>query len=454
MAHYVYNQLMRILLPFVLWRLRCKSKKQPEYALRWNERFARKKINIPPGGVMFHVASLGETIAATPIIRAFMANNPGTSVLVTSVTPTGSKQIEKTFGDRVFHCYLPFDLPIIQRRFIAGVKPSMLVLMETELWPNLIYSAKKSDARIMVMNARLSERSAKRYAKFPHLTGAMLHNIDLIAAQFDNDAERFRHLGATNSKVVVTGNIKFDTQLSSQQISNIQRFESCWQRNSRVWMAASTHEGEEALLLDVHKRLLHKYSDAILIIVPRHPDRFDAVFDAAAKEFHCEKKSLINSAIGNKTHVVIGDTLGEMHLYISVADVCFIGGSLVEMGGHNPFEATCQGKPVIHGPHVFNFRRSYELLGELAASTQIESALALEAELLDLFDDNNTLVEMAECAQACQAEFQGASIYTVELLDALHRSSGSNVDKYKQPLGEHDQNPGQQGDVADALYSP
>ncbi|MER2491870.1 lipid IV(A) 3-deoxy-D-manno-octulosonic acid transferase [Catenovulum sediminis] len=419
MTHFIYNQLMRVLLPFMLLRLKRKSRKQPEYGVRWDERLARKKITVKSGGVLFHVASLGEAIAATPIISAFIQQNPNTTVTVTSTTPTGSQQIKQTFSEhtQVTHCYLPFDLPIIQRRFIDQIKPSVLVLMETELWPNLIHHAKRINCRVMVINARMSERSAKGYRKFAKLTFNMMQKLDLVAAQFDTDAKRFLQLGCRPDRIKITGNIKFDTRLSPSEQQNISQFVQNWQLQQPVWLAASTHPGEETQILQTHKSLVKKFPDLLLIIVPRHPDRFAQVYDECRTYFATERKTQIADKPNANTQVIVGDTLGEMAYYIALANMVFVGGSLVERGGHNPFESACQEKAILHGPHVFNFEKSYQILAEYQGCTKVNDKLGLQTQLAYLITNKSARLALAYQAKSCQQAFQGASEHTVQLIN-------------------------------------
>ncbi|WAJ69683.1 lipid IV(A) 3-deoxy-D-manno-octulosonic acid transferase [Catenovulum adriaticum] len=419
MTHFIYNQLMRILLPLMLLRLKRKSRKQAEYGFRWDERLAKKTLKVEAHGVLFHLASLGETIAATPVIKAFIKRHPNVPITITSTTPTGSEQIQKTFRHNVTHCYMPFDLPIIQRRFIQQIKPSLLVLMETELWPNLIHHTKKQNGRVLVMNARLSERSAKGYQKLAKLSQAMMQNIDLVCAQFNADAERFKQLGCTDTKIKITGNIKFDTQAKPQLVKIAQTLKLSWQLTERpVYLAASTHQGEESQILAAHQQVLLTHPNALLILVPRHPERFELVANDTRLQFNIEKRSELSNtqAIKTNTQVLIGDTLGEMDLYIGLANFVFIGGSLVARGGHNPFEAACQHKAIITGDQVFNFADSYKCLFEQKAAVLVQHSHDLAVQIDRLITDKTYKQTLADNAYQCQKQFQGAQQLSLNLL--------------------------------------
>ncbi|EWH11184.1 3-deoxy-D-manno-octulosonic-acid transferase [Catenovulum agarivorans DS-2] len=417
MLHFIYNQLMRVLLPLMLIRLKSKSRKQPEYGIRWDERLGKKQILVPAGGILFHVASLGEAISATPIIQQIMQHNPTTPITVTSTTPTGSEQIKKVFAEQVTHCYLPFDLPIIQRRFINQIQPNVLVLMETELWPNLIFHAKRIGCKVMVINARMSKKSASGYKKLAKLTQQMMQRIDLVAAQFDSDAARFIQLGCKAEHVKVVGNVKFDTRLTDQMLHQINEFKQTWNQARPVWLAASTHKNEEELVLSAHKKLLSHHANLLLILLPRHPDRFDQVFELSSEQFITELKTDSQGKISEQTQVLVGDTLGEMAVYISLADIVFMGGSLVNSGGHNPFEAACQQKAILSGPHTFNFEKSYQVLEDHQACTRVNNAVELSTRIDELLNQRNKMSSMSINALECQHKYQGATAQTVKLIN-------------------------------------
>ena len=417
MLHFIYNQLMRVLLPLMLIRLKRKSRKLPEYGIRWGARLGNKNIDVAPEGILFHVASLGEAISATPVIEAILAKYPNLPVTITSTTPTGSAQIKQTFSDKVVHCYLPFDLPIIQRKFINQIQPNVLVLMETELWPNLIFHAKRINCRVMVMNARLSNKSAKGYKKLAKLTKQMMQRRELVATQCADDAQRFAQLGCRPERIKVTGNIKFDTRLSEKMQLQINQFSQNWRHTRPVWLAASTHDKEEEQILAAHKTLLDEHADLLLVLLPRHPDRFESVYELASEQFNCELKSECMGRLAQQTQVLVGDTLGEMAIYVSVADVVFVGGSLVARGGHNPFEAACQQKPIVYGPHVFNFEKSYQVLAQQQACAQVNNPAELANKIHELLTNPAQREQLANNAHNCQQKFQGATEQTVNLIE-------------------------------------
>ncbi|WP_111979506.1 lipid IV(A) 3-deoxy-D-manno-octulosonic acid transferase [Algibacillus agarilyticus] len=414
--HILYNTLMRILLPFVLLNLKRKAKKQPEYGFRWDERLANCPIKVRPKGILIHVASLGEALSAAPIIQDLIAHYPNEAITVTSTTPTGSAQIQQLFSTHVTHCYLPYDLPILQYRFINLIKPRLLVLMETELWPNLISNAKRVGASVVVINARLSERSYKGYARFRSVSATMINQIDLISTQYYTDAQRFIDLGAKRSQIKTTGNIKFDCELSDDQALKNQQLKNQWQLNKPVVVAASTHEGEEAIILAAFKILKTNIPNLVLIIVPRHPERFDSVFQLCSPHFNTVYKTQITESVPINTDIIIGNTLGEMLQYMSLAQVVIMGGSLVERGGHNPFEAICQQKAVITGPHIFNFKASYQILKSREGALEVEDKQQLIDNLYTLLMSEAECNTIAQNGYRCLKEFQGSSQKTTQLL--------------------------------------
>ncbi|AWB68258.1 3-deoxy-D-manno-octulosonic acid transferase [Saccharobesus litoralis] len=423
MVHFLYNQLLRVLLPLIILKLKRKAKKSPAYGARLDERKGNGVIDIPKGCVIFHLASLGETISATPLIKAFQQANPTTPVLLTSTTPTGSEQIQKTFGNRVYHCYLPYDLPIIQRRFICKLEPAMLVLMETELWPNLIFNVKRYGGQVVVINARMSDKSAKGYARLGPLTRTMLKQVDLVLAQFDADATRFMELGCDAASINVIGNLKFDTQFATSQQQAAKQLQQKLNIQRPVWLAASTHKGEEEQILAAHKTLLNSHPNALLVLVPRHPERFGSVSQLSQQSFITQVKSSLKGSLNLNTQVLIGDTLGEMMSYICLADMVFIGGSLVERGGHNPFEAACQHKVILTGTHTFNFAESFNILQQAQALLRVQNSQQLANQLNSLMANETLKATYAQNAYLCQQQCKGALNSTLDLLNQHYQNA-------------------------------
>ncbi|MGE0624997.1 MAG: lipid IV(A) 3-deoxy-D-manno-octulosonic acid transferase [Pseudomonadales bacterium] len=350
-----YRVLLSAARPWVHARLWLRGRTEPEYRQRIDERFAHLPPAIPEAPVWFHTVSAGETIAAAPLINHLIDTFPDVPFLVTTMTPTGSAQVRKLLGDRVAHCYAPYDFPDTVRRFYDRVRPRLLVLMETELWPNLLREAAGRNVPALLVNARLSERSAAGYRKLGALTREMLSSLRFIACQYADHAERFLTLGAPPDRLGVLGSVKFDVTLPRDHAVRVAKRRDDWRLAGRpVWIAGSTHGGEEAVVLDAHRRLRERFPDALLLLVPRHPNRRDEVGAVVERyDFRYGRMSTGEPLVG--LDVILADTMGELLYLYGLADAAFVGGSLVATGGHNPIEAAVCGQPIMMGNSVFNF---------------------------------------------------------------------------------------------------
>lgn len=335
-------------------RLWLRGIKNPAYRRRISERFGYLPHKPQPGGLWVHAVSVGETIAAAPMIRAFIEQNPQTAVIVTTTTPTGSDQVKRLFGERVFHMYLPFDLGSMMNRFIRSISPGLLVIMETELWPNMIQSCRDNQVPVMLANARLSEKSAQGYAKYPALAEPMLQGISKIAAQHEEDGQRFIELGISQEQLEVTGSVKFDVKVPDNIEEEGKALRQAWGEERPVLALASSHPDEDEQLLAQLPKLLIHCPDLLLMLIPRHPERFDAVTNAALGQgYKTDRRS--RGTLSNNTQVYVADTLGEMLPLLSAADLVLMGGSLISKGGHNPLEPASIGKATLIGPNYTNF---------------------------------------------------------------------------------------------------
>jgi 3-deoxy-D-manno-octulosonic-acid transferase len=352
-VRYLYIALLTMALPFILLRQWWRARHQPGAFARLGERIGRYPFKME-GAVWVHAVSVGEVIAAIPLIKALQAAYAGHPVVVTTMTTTGAARVKAAFGETVKHAYLPYDTPGAAHRFLAAIQPMLGVIMETEIWPNLLLACEQKSVPVCLVNARLSEKSAKGYARFGHLTRETLHRFAFIACAAESDAKRFIALGANPKRLSVSGNIKYDLVVSPNFIAEAIQWRDRGGKRSFVWVAASTHEGEETLILAAHQRLRAHYPDALLILVPRHPDRFSTVFAKAEAVFKTERRSL-SAQCHRDSAVYLGDTMGELLFFYAVADVAFVGGSLIPRGGHNILEPAALAKPIISGPHVFNF---------------------------------------------------------------------------------------------------
>ncbi|MDJ0807090.1 MAG: lipid IV(A) 3-deoxy-D-manno-octulosonic acid transferase [Gammaproteobacteria bacterium] len=368
----LYSLLMLLLLPILLLRLYWRGFKAPMYRERWQERLGYFRAAGYSGCIWLHAVSVGEVQAAVLLIRRLLEEYPHLPMVITTTTPTGAQRVKELFADEVIHLYGPFDMPFINRRFFDRLQPRLLILMETEIWPNLIHEAYLRHVPTLLANARLSVRSAQRYHRLSGLTRETLQKITLIAPQGESDAERFRALGARHSQVEVTGSIKFDIRLSAslREQSEVQR--RAWGSERPVWLAASTHEGEEEQILRAHRRIRSAIPECLLVLVPRHPERFDLVAELASASGFTTTRRSVSRGCDLTTAVFVGDTMGELPLLFGAADVAFIGGSLVPHGGHNLLEAAAQSLPVVFGPHMFNFTEISELFLEKQAAWRVQ----------------------------------------------------------------------------------
>ncbi|OLQ86627.1 3-deoxy-D-manno-octulosonic acid transferase [Vibrio ponticus] len=376
----LYNLLLILLSPVLLFSLYKKKEGKPSFSKRWKEHFGIcPKYNGSSQPVWIHAVSVGESIAAIPLIRAIKQSNPKQNIVVTTTTSTGAAQIEK-LGNLVEHRYMPIDFTWAINGFLNAIKPSQLLIIETELWPNTLHQLGKKHIPITVVNARLSEKSCRNYEKVGRLFKQMQENIDQILCQSEADAKRFARLGVDNQKLQVTGSIKFDIQISKhiQQQGRLLREHIGSDRP--VWIAASTHAGEDEIILSSHRRILDKNKEALLIIVPRHPERFNDVYQLSIGAGFNVARRTVTDSLNQSSQVYLADTMGEMLILLSSADICFMGGSLLgkKVGGHNLLEPTAVGIPSITGPSYFNFKEITEALVEekIVSITSSEDEIA------------------------------------------------------------------------------
>ncbi|RAU46411.1 MULTISPECIES: lipid IV(A) 3-deoxy-D-manno-octulosonic acid transferase [unclassified Pseudomonas] len=415
----LYTLLFHLGLPLIALRLWLRARKAPAYAQRIGERFARGLPMMQQGGIWVHAVSVGESIAAAPMVRALLARYPHLPLTITCMTPTGSERIRSMFANepRVQHCYLPYDFPWAAARFLDHVRPKIGVIMETELWPNHIHQCAKRGIPTVLANARLSERSARGYAKFARLTRPMLAEMSLIAVQTETEAQRFRDLGAHPECVQVTGSIKFDLTIDPQLLSRAARQRADWQTLDRpVWIAASTHAGEDEVVLSAHRQVLAHHPDALLILVPRHPERFDSVYELVRQQGFTGVRRSSGEPVTRETAVLVGDTMGELLFLYALADIAFVGGSLVPNGGHNLLEPAALDKPVLSGPHLFNFLEIAALLRNAGALKEASDAVGLAAAVQGLIEQPDQAKAMADAGLAVIKANHGA---LSKLLDGI-----------------------------------
>ena len=417
----LYTLLYIHLLPLIVLRLYWRSLKNPGYRQRIGERFALIPERCGDTRLVWvHAVSVGEVIAATPMVRKLMQRYPDVKVCISTTTPTGSDRVKAAFGDEVLHYYLPYDLPSLLTRFIKALRPSILVIMETELWPNLLATCDFLKLPVMLANGRMSARSARGYRRFSALTRPMLGQLSLLAAQSDTDAGRFLQLGAEQEKVITTGSIKYDVEIDEQTQHRALVLRAQLNSASRQCVVfASTHAGEDEYILPMVKRLHQIHPDFLAVVVPRHPERFPVVARLADR-LNLDSVLLSSQDIaGEHAQLVIGDTMGDMLALYGIADLAFIGGSLVPHGGHNMLEAAAWSVPIITGQSVFNFQSVYQALEAQQAVTTVMDRYDLERTLERWLEGQLPLDQSGLNARRVLEENRGAIDRLLEAVDSL-----------------------------------
>lgn len=412
----LYSLLLYLLLPLVLLYLAGRSVREPAYRRRWRERFGFAAPRLPAQPLWLHAASVGEVQAAVPLVRALRQRYPATPLLITTTTPTGSSRVGELFGADVSHCYLPFDLPGAVRRFLRQTRPRLAIVMETELWPNLFHALSARQVPVLIANARLSPGSLKSYQRLGRLTHATIACIDTIAAQSAVDAERYAQLGASSQQLVLTGNIKFDLNLATDTRERGAALRAEFGASRPVWIAASTHAGEDEQVLAAHRQLLRRWPDLLLVLVPRHPERFERVAELCLEQGFCLARRSRGEAVG-QAQVYLGDSMGELLLLYAAADVAFVGGSLVSVGGHNLLEPAALGLAPLSGPQLFNFQEIAALLTAAEALTVVADAPALAAGVAAQLADDPARQAAGARAQQVVVANRGALARTLELVE-------------------------------------
>lgn len=416
-----YTLLLYLLLPFAWLRLAWRARRQRGYLRHVGERFGRYAPR--PGGaplIWVHAVSVGETRAAEPLIRALMAKHPGHRVLLTHMTPTGREAGEALFGDDVTRCYLPYDYPGAVARFLRHFRPRAGIVMETEIWPNLIRACGAHAVPLYLANARLSEKSFAGYRRFPRLARESFAGFAAVAAQSGDDARRLTALGA--AAVRVTGSIKFDVEPLPEQLERGRAWRRTYGEHRPVLLAASTREGEEALLLDALAQL--DLPQLLTVVVPRHPQRFEDVARLLAGRAIAYQRRSANAPVVPETRVVLGDSMGEIFAYYAACDIAFIGGSLLPLGGHNLIEACAAGVPVLIGPSTYNFAEAAEQAVRAGAAVQVPDAASVAREAGRLLRDGAERQRMGQAGLAFCAAHRGATARVLGIITL--RSEAAN----------------------------
>lgn len=365
----VYTLILALAAPLLLFGLYRSKANKPKFGARWKEHFGlTPKLNGQTRPLWIHAVSVGESLAAIPLIKAIKAQTPEQRIVVTTTTSTGAEQIAK-LGNLVEHRYMPIDFAFAVRGFLKAINPAKMLIIETELWPNTLATVHKANIPIIVVNARLSEKSQQNYAKVQPLFNLIHPCLSKVLCQSQADADRFAKLGVAAEKLCVTGSIKFDIHISDEIKRKGAELRAQLGQDRPIWIAASTHKGEDEQVLAAHRQVLESHSNALLILVPRHPERFDSVFELCQAQGFETVRRTQQQDVTDSTQVYLGDTMGEMLVLLGAADVCFMGGSLLgdKVGGHNVLEPAALGVPVITGPSYFNFLDIIERLNKIDA---------------------------------------------------------------------------------------
>lgn len=414
LTRFLYTLLLSLAAPILLYSLYKSNPNKPKFGKRWKEHFGfTPPLKTEKGNstyvVWFHTVSVGETIAATPLIKAYKQQNPTHTIAITTTTSTGAEQAEK-IGDIVQHRYMPIDFSWTVRHFIKIIKPKKLFIMETELWPNTLATVAKKNIEIIVLNARLSDRSFLRYKKLQFIFNSLSKRLNKILCQSEPDANRFAALGIPKEKIKITGSLKFDIDIKPPIIESGKTLRGGIGKNRPVWIVASTHQGEDEIILDAHKKLLTEKKDLLLIIVPRHPERFDSVSNLSIEKSFITQRRTEQESIKATTQVYIADTMGEMLLLISASDICFMGGSLIgdKVGGHNLLEPAALGKPCLIGESYYNFKEITEQLMSVNACIICKDSESIYQNIKVLLDNKPLQKQLGKAALEIVNDNKGA----------------------------------------------
>jgi 3-deoxy-D-manno-octulosonic-acid transferase len=424
----LYSAFFYLLLPLILIRLWWRGFKAPAYRNRWRERFGYGLPKSQGPVIWIHSVSVGETLASIPLVRALQKRFSDSKILVTTMTPTGSERVKAAFSDTVIHCYLPYDLPLSVNRFLKHFNPKILIIMETELWPNIIAKCKSKSIPVVVANARLSEKSAHGYQRFKTLSSEMLRGIN-IACQTSADAQRFLALGATPAAVSVSGNIKYEMLIDEDLISQAEYLRNrIFPRNSLVWIAASTHQDEDEKVLQLHQQLIQQNPNVRLIIVPRHPERFEHVVKLCFQQGLKVNRRTQSLPESPEADIFVGDSMGELLLFYAMADVAFVGGSLVPTGGHNLLEPAAFGCPVVVGPHTFNFYQITNEMIEIGAAIQTDQD-QMAMVILRWLEDSNLKIQAGNAGAEFVKKNRGTLANLLLIIETAVKNREQNIEQ-------------------------
>lgn len=419
MFRFIYSVVFYLITPLIILRLVIRGLAAPNYRKRWGQRFGFfTPSESSKETIWLHAVSVGETLAAVPLVKALQEKYPERRLLITCMTPTGSERITAAFGDSVDHSYAPYDTPGAVARFLKRVQPKMLIIMETELWPNTVAACYKRQIPVILANGRLSEKSARGYARVSKLSGPMVAQLSAVAAQHGDDGGRFTALGLPAEKLHITGNIKFDLELNAQIRLSAEALRQQWDGTNQrpILLAASTHRGEDEIILQAFSLIKQSVNNALLVLVPRHPERFNQVGDLCLDAGYSLARRSNNDSTDN-ADILLGDTMGELMTFFGACDIAFVGGSLVANGGHNMIEPAAWGKPTLSGLSVFNFAEVSRLLAEAGGLSLVEDAAALAESVIELMKNPEQDQQMGLSAQQVAEANRGALERLLAVID-------------------------------------
>lgn len=426
-----YTLMLMLLLPYIFLRLWWRGRKQSAYRDRWLERlsiFVKPEMLNQASTIWVHAVSVGESIAAVPMVKALLKQYPDKKIVMTTTTPTGSARVKDIFknelGVTLFHVYMPYDLPFLIRSFLNKLKPNLLVVMETEIWPNLYWMCHKNNIPIVIANARLSPLSYKGYYRFKNLLEPIMSNI-WVGAQSKEDFERYVSLKVPVNQLMVTGNLKFDFNLPFDWEARRDTLHGKLGKNRPIWIAASTHPKEEAMVLDAFKQVQKQFPDLLLILVPRHPERFDEVASLCLEQgFKIARRSQQDWVYPNMD-IFLGDTMGELMTFYSVANIAFVGGSLVGVGGHNLLEPAAFGVPALTGPHLHNFVEISRLLINANHTTVINDSNELAEGVIQYLQNPTLCYRNGLSGKEVIENNRGALAKLMQLISTVYKDNES-----------------------------
>ena len=420
MPRHLFSVFFYLLLPLILLRLLFRGIATPNYRKRWLQRFGF--VSAPESSkeiIWLHAVSVGETLAAVPLVKALQIKYPDHRLLVTCMTATGSERITAAFGDSVDHSYAPYDMPGSVARFLSRVQPKILIIMETELWPNTVAACYQRQIPVILANGRLSEKSARGYARVPKLSAPMFAQLSAVAAQHRDDGARFEALGLPPENLYISGNIKFDLELNEHIRLSAEALGQYWRGAGQrpVLLAASTHRGEDEIILQAFGQIRQRIDNVLLVLVPRHPERFNQVADLCLASGYSLARRSSNDPV-EQADILLGDTMGELMTFFGACDIAFVGGSLVSNGGHNMIEPAAWSKPILSGLSVFNFAEVSRLLAESGGLSLIEDAAALAETAIELIENPDQAQQTGRQAQFVAEANRGALEKLLAVIDS------------------------------------